>query len=64
MLVPWAPAIALAVLVGVGLAAPAWAAGDDSFGLDERLQGLGFDDAYTLPDALRAGDQAAVGMGV
>ena len=64
MLVSLALAAASAVLVGPGLAAPAWAAGDDSFGLDERLQGLGFDDAYTLPEALRAGDQAAVGMGV
>ena len=55
MLVSLALAAASAVLVGPGLAAPAWAAGDDSFGLDERLQGLGFDDAYTLPEALRGG---------
>jgi hypothetical protein len=64
VLVPWALAAALAVLVGAGLAAPAWAAGDDSFGLDERLQGLGIDEAYTLPEPLRSGDEAAVGMSV
>ena len=64
MLVALAMVAASAVLVAPGLAAPAWAAGDDSFGLDERLQDLGFDDAYTLPEPLRAGDEAAVGMSV
>jgi hypothetical protein len=64
VLVALAMVAASSVLVAPALAAPAWAAGDDSFGLDERLQGLGFDGAYTLPEPLRAGDEAAVGMGV
>lgn len=64
MLVALAMVAASAVQLAPGLATPAWAAGDDSLGLDERLQDLGFDDAYTLPEPLRAGGEAAVGMGV